>query len=156
MNADSFPTEIIVILLIEFLFGLFYNSVVDWAHKHEIMHVSTSVVVGVLVTLIIPVAAFWHDEFYFWQTGILLAACFTASGIPMIVGSTRRTVVEKDNKKRRAWPTAANRAREDAVMELSAMAEDIARQAKDGRLTVSDLPSVVSRLYQVIGTLKSV
>ena len=57
-----------------------------------------------------------------------------------------------------AWsgPTQAMRARDDAVMDLSKMADDIAEKSKLNKLTVQDLPSYVHKLHQVIGTLKSV
>lgn len=74
----------------------------------------------------------------------------------MIVGSMRRTVREKDHKKRRPWPTAAMRVRDDVVMELSSMAHEIADRAKANELSVRDLPDYVNRLHGVIGTLKSV
>jgi hypothetical protein len=156
MNADIIPQEVLIVLLIEFLFGLGYNALVAIAHSHKLVHVSMSVVFGVAGTLFIP-AVFWFDhEMHFWHAGLLLLACFTASGIPMIVGSMKRTVNEKDNKKRRPWPNAAMRVRDDVVMELSAMAHEIAEQAKNGELTVRDLPDLIDRMHTIIGTLKSV
>lgn len=75
----------------------------------------------------------------------------------MIVGSMKRTVVEtKDRKKRRPWPNEAANARDDAVMELTRLAHEIAERSKENKLTLNDLPSYVHRLYQVVGTLKSV
>lgn len=156
MNADIIPQEVLIVLLIEFLFGLGYNALVALAHEHKLMHVSFSVVIGVIGTLLIPAVPWFDHKMQFWQAGILLMMCFTASGIPMIVGSMKRTVNEKDNKKRRPWPTAAMRVRDDVVMELSSMAYEIADQAKANELTVRDLPSLVNRLHVVIGTLKSV
>jgi hypothetical protein len=156
MNADNMPIEIIEVLLIEFLFGIGYNEFVRWAHEHKLMHVSTSVVAGVIGTLLIPAVIWFGYELKFWQAGLLLTACFTASGIPMIVGSMKRTVKEKDRKKRRPWPNEAVHARDDAVMELASLAHEIAERSKENKLTLNDLPSYVHRLYQVIGTLKSV
>lgn len=156
MNADRMPLEIAFLLVVEFLFGVGYNVFVAWSHEHNLMHVSTSVVAGVIGTLLLPTAIWFDHDFKFWQIGILLTACFTASGIPMIVGSQKRTVEEKDHKKRRPWPTQAMRARDDAVMDLSKMADDIAEKSKLNKLTVQDLPSYVHKLHQVIGTLKSV
>lgn len=156
MNADIIPQVVLIVLLIEFLFGLGYNVLVAWAHKHNLMHVSLSVAIGVAGTVLIPAITWFETEMQFWQAGILLALCFTASGVPMIVGSMKRTVIEKDCKKRRPWPTAAMRVRDDVVMELSSMAHEIAEKAKQSKLTVSDLPDYVNRLHLVIGTLKSV
>lgn len=156
MKADINPQVVFIVLLVEFLFGLGYNALVAWAHKHNLMHVSLSVVIGVTGTLVIPAVTWFETETPFWFSGILLMLCFTASGVPMIVGSMRRTVKQKDSKKPHAWPTKAQHAREDAVMELSAMAHEIAEKAKQSTLTVSDLPDYVNRLHIVIGTLKSV
>ena len=157
MNADGMPTEIILIFVIEFLFGIGYNALVALAHKHKLVHVSTSVVVGVIGTLLIPTVIWFDHEFRFWQAGLLLTGCFTASGIPMIVGSMKRTVVEtKDRKKRRPWPNEAANARDSAVMELTRLAHEIAERSKENKLTLNDLPSYVHRLYQVVGMLKSV
>lgn len=155
-NADILPLEIAMVLLLELLFGLGYNNLVAYWAKHHMMHVSWTVVIGVAGTLFFPSVIWFDATFAFWQTGILLGACFTASGIPMIVGSQNRTVREKDNKKRRPWPTAALRVRDDVVMELSAMAHEIAEKAKQSKLSVQDLPDYVNRLHGVIGTLKSV
>lgn len=82
MNADINPLEVLIVLLIELLFGIGYNVLVAWAHEHKLMHVSLSVVIGVTGTLLIP-AGFWFDhEMQFWQAGILLTSCFAASGVP--------------------------------------------------------------------------
>jgi hypothetical protein len=156
MNADIIPQGIALVLLIEFLFGIGYNALVSLAHSHKLVHVSVSVAVGVAGTLLIPAAAWFDREMHFWQAGLLLLACFTASGIPMIVGSMKRTVAKKDSKKRHPWPTAAMRVRDEVVMELSAMEHEIAVKAKEGELTVRDLPSYVDRLHGVVGALKSV
>lgn len=155
MNPDINPQVILIVLLVEVLFGLAYNELVAWAHQHQLMHVSVSVVFGVAGTVLIPAGTWFDDRMPFWQAGILLMLCFAASGIPMIVGSTRRSVAEKDNKKRRPWPTAALRIRDEAMMELSMMANDIAEKARAGELTVMDLPSYVNRLHSVIGMLRS-
>lgn len=156
MQADIAPMEILLVLSVELLFGVGYNALVAWAHFHKIWHVSVSVAIGVTITLLLPVAVWFDREMVFAQAGMLLAACFTASGIPMIVGSARRTVQEKDQKKRRPWPTAAMRIRDNVVMELASMAHEIAEKAKNQELTVSDLPDYVNRLHGIIGTLKSV
>lgn len=154
MNADIMPLEIALVFLIELLFGLGYNALVAYAFKHRLMHVSLSVVIGVALTLVIP-ALFWFDRSMpFWEAGLLLLVCFAGSGVPMIIGSTRRTV--KDKKKRRPLGNAALRIRDEVVMDLSTLAYEIADKAKANELTVRDLPDYVNRLHCVIGTLKSV
>lgn len=156
MKPDLTPMSIALVALIEFVFGIGYNALVAFAHDHKLMHVSLSVAIGVAVTLLVPAAAWFDVAMPFWQAGILLALCFAASGVPMIVGSTRRHVLRKDDKKRRPWPNAALKVRDDAVMELSAIAHDIAEKSKTGRLSLNDLPDTVHRLHGVIGILKSV
>lgn len=155
MNSELIPTEIAVVFLIELLFGLAYNGVVAYWAEHRLMHVSWSVVIGVCGTLLIP-ALFWFDlSMPFYQSGLLLVACFTASGAPMIVGSMRRTVARKDDKKRRPLGNAAMRIRDDVVMELAAMAHEIAERSKSDSIRVQDLPDYVHRLHGLIGSLKS-
>lgn len=156
MNADIFPVEILTVLLVEFLFGIGYNFLVAWLHRHQLIHVSFSVVFGVIGTLLIPAIAWFDHEMSIGQTVALLTLCFAASGIPMIVGSNLRTVNGKDDKKRRPWPTAANQVREDVIMELSMMAHEIAESAKNDTLTAGDLPDYVDRLHGLVGMLKSV
>lgn len=156
MNADINPMKVVLVLMTEFVFGLGYNVLVAWAHEHRLFHVSVSVSLGVAGTLLIACAAWAISEMYFWQAGVLLVGCFVASGTPMITGSLRRTVSAKDNKKRRPLPNSAMRVRDDAVMELAAMAHEIAKQVKDDELTVRDLPDFVNRIHGVIGMLKSV
>lgn len=147
------PLEIALVALIEFLFGLGYNAAVAWAHRHRLMHVSHSVVAGVAVTLLIPTLVWFDLSMPFFQAGLLLALCFAASGTPMIVGSMRRSV--KDGKKRRPLGNAAMRIRDDAVMELNAMANDIAERSKADMIRVQDLPDYVHRLHKLIGSLKT-
>jgi hypothetical protein len=156
MNTDLNATKIILVLLVEFVFGLGYNALVAWAHEKKLLHVSMSVVIGVAVTLLIAAASWMKDQMPFLEACALLTACFTASGIPMIVGSMRRTVVVKDNKKRRPLPNSAMKVRDDAVMEISALAHEIAERSKKKELNASDLPDYVNRLHGVIGMLKSV
>jgi len=54
-----------------------------------------------------------------------------------------------ESHKRRPWPTAAAQARDNAVMDLSMLADQVANQETDNA-------KVVHQLHQVIGTLKSV
>lgn len=155
MKADLIPTEIAVVILIELLFGLAYNWIVAYWTEHRLMHVSWSVVIGVSGTLLIP-ALFWFDRSMpFYQAGLLLMLCFAASGTPMIVGSMRRTVARKDNKKRRPLGNTAMGIRDEVVMELAAMAHEIAEKSKADSIRVHDLPDYVNRLHGAIGSLKT-
>lgn len=155
MNADNFPLEIAAVLLMELLFGLGYNALVAYWLKNRLMHVSVTVAIGVGFTLLFPAVAWFWKPYPFWQTGLILLTCFAASGTPMIAGSMRRTVQEKDNKKRRPLGNAAMRIRDEAVMELSALAHDIADKSKRNTLSLQDLPDYVDRLHGLIGSLKS-
>lgn len=155
MKADMMPTEVVLVLLIELLFGIAYNALVAYWSRHRLMHVSWSVVIGVSGTLLIP-ALFWFDHsMLFYQSGLLLLLCFAASGTPMIVGSMRRTVARKDDKKRRPLGNAAMRVRDDVVMELAAMAHEIAERSKADSIRLQDLPDYVHRLHGAIGSLKT-
>ncbi len=155
MKADLIPTDILAAILIELLFGLAYNGVVAYWAEHRLMHVSWSVVIGVSGTLLIP-AVFWFDRSMpFYQSGLILLGCFAASGTPMIVGSMRRTVARKDDKKRRPLGNTAMRIRDDVVMELAALAHEIAEKSKADSIRLHDLPDYVNRLHGLIGSLKT-
>jgi len=143
MNPPIPPAEIAAVILAEVLLGIGYNRLVAWVHLHNIWHVSVSVVIGVAATLLIPTLA-WPA---LREAGLLLTACFAASGLPMIIGSTRRTVEE--SHKRRPWPTAAAQAQDAAVMDLNLLADQVAGKNIENA-------QVVNNLHRIIGTLKSV
>lgn len=145
MQTPVSPT-LFATLLVELLFGIGYNALVTWWQKNHLLHVSYQVVLGVAATLLIA-AVMFDQETKFWKDVLVLALCFGASGTPMIVGSNRRTV--KESHKARPWPTAALQARDGAVMDLSALAEQVANKKVTEAQTVN-------QLYQVIGILKSV
>lgn len=133
MNADIIPTEIAVVILTELLFGFGYNQLVAYWTKHNLMHVSWAVVIGVAATLLIP-ALFWFDtNMPFYATSLLLLACFAASGTPMIAGSMHRTVQEKETKKRRPLGNAAMRIRDEVVMATEHPSRRHRRTIKDKR-----------------------
>lgn len=150
----GFPTELTAVLLGLTLFGIGYNRLIAYAHHHALWHVSVSVALGVAVTLLVPAVVWWRLSLAFWQSGLVLVLCFTASGVPMMIGSARRTI--KARHERRPWPNAALKARDDVVMELSALADEIAEKTKSETLKVQDMADYVHRLHQMKGTLKSV
>lgn len=157
MNSPFPPFEqIAAVYLVECLFGIGFNRMVAWAHEHKLWDVSISVVIGVLATLLVPTAAWPTLELRTWQIALLLLGCFAASGAPMMIGSTRRTVAERESHHRRPWPTAAAQARDDAVMALTTLAEEIAEMTRADKINVRHLPDIVNRLHRIIGTLKSV
>ena len=102
MNADINAIVIVLVLVVEILFGVGFNALVAWAYSVQLWHVSVSVAVGVAGTIVIPAVMWFGVKVTFWQAGLLLLICFIGSGVPMIVGSTRRSVQgRKDQKKRR-------------------------------------------------------
>jgi hypothetical protein len=135
-----------LILLLELLFGIGFNQLVDWAHQHSLWHVSVSVVVGVAVTLTLPAVVLAHVQVYFWQASLIFGVCFVASGVPMIVGSTRRTV--KESHHRRALPNHAMRVRDEAVMEIKSILDKIVNGGVE-------VVKVVHDLHEIVGKLKS-
>lgn len=144
-----FPLNIplaILILILELLFGIGFNELVKWANKHKMWHVSISVVAGVAMTLLFPAVILMQVHVVFWQSSVFYFVCFTASGVPMIVGSTRQTV--KENHHRRPLPNHVMKTRDDVVMEISAMLDEIVNNKVE-------VVSVVHRLHQVKGRLKS-
>lgn len=155
MNPAQMPLEIALVVLVELLFGFGYNTLVAYWSAHRLMHVSLSVVIGVGGTLLIPALAWFDHSMPFYQSGLILLACFAASGIPMIVGSMRRTVIEKDQKKRRPLGNTSRKLRDNAVMALAKMAHEISDKAREDTIRVQDLPYYVDRLHSVIGILKS-
>ena len=135
-----------LILLVELLFGIGFNKLVEWAHQHNLWHVSVSVVFGVAGTLVIPSVAFLSVSVPFWQVSLIFGACFVASGIPMIAGGTQRTV--KESHHRRPLPNYAMRIRDDVVMEISKMLDEMVNEGVT-------LALVVHRWHKIIGRLKS-
>jgi Kef-type K+ transport system membrane component KefB len=152
MDPAQMPLEIALIALVELLFGFGYNVLVGWLFRNRLMHVSISVVIGVAVTLLIPALVWFDLTMPFWQSGLLLVLCFAASGTPMIVGSMQRTV--KDGKRRRKIGNTAGRIRDEIVMDLNALAQDIAEKSKDSTV-MQDLPDFVNRIHGLIGSLKT-
>lgn len=153
MNPAQMPMEIAMVVLAELLYGFGYNAAVAVAFRHRLLHVSISVVIGVLGTLLIPALVWFDLTMPFWQSGLLLLACFAASGTPMVLGSMRRTM-QKDDKRRRKIGNTAGRIRDEIVMDLNALARDIAEKSKDNTV-MQDLPDYVNRIHSLIGSLKT-
>lgn len=135
-----------LILLVELLFGIGFNQLVDWAHQHNLWHVSVSVVFGVAGTLVIPSVAFLSVSMPFWQASLVFGACFVASGIPMIAGGTQRTV--KENHHRRPLPNNAMRVRDEVVMQIKSILDKIVNGGVE-------VVKVVHDLHEIVGKLKS-
>ena len=148
-NITPLPLDfplLFLVLLVEFIFGLGYNKIVEWAHRHNLWHVSVSVVFGVAGTLVIPSVALLSVCMPFWQVSLIFGACFIASGIPMIAGGTRRTV--KESHHRRPLPNYVMRIRDDVVMDINKMLDEVVNEGVT-------LALVVHRWHKIIGRLKS-
>ena len=146
----TFPLEfplIFLIVLLELLFGIGFNLLVDWAHRHNLWHVSVSVIFGVAGTLSVPaVVLHSQPQMYFWQASMIFGMCFVASGVPMVWGSTRRTV--KESHQRRPLPNNAMRVRDEVVMGMASAVEKIV--AKE-----MEIAELVHVIHKWIGALKS-
>lgn len=126
------------------LFGWGFNALVAWVNRKRAWPVSFSVVIGVLVTLAVPTVTFLNRTLTMWQAGLVFLACFAGSGIPMVFGNVRR---QTSHKTRRLGNHAA-RVRDDVVMDLNRMADEIV----NGGVAVE---KVIHRLHQAAGSLKS-
>jgi hypothetical protein len=151
MNPPVFPPliEIVLVVLAEMLFGLAYNGLVRWLIQRRLYDtlISFSVAGGVFVTVAMPAGLWFGRALWAWQWALLMLIAFAASGSVMIAGSLKREADKSHH--RREWPTAAAHARDDAVMELSALAH----KAAEGEISLAQL---VNRLHEVVGILKSV
>ncbi|MBN8654853.1 MAG: hypothetical protein E6R03_15855 [Hyphomicrobiaceae bacterium] len=151
MISDIFPTVYLVVL-VELLFGIGYDQVVKWAHANNAWHVSISVIIGVFVTCALFVGFMFDKVLPVWVFGLVLVACFSASGLPMAVGSLRRDV--KDKKKKRPLGKYGAKIRDEVTMELNVMASELSEQVKADTLSVRDLPDIVNRLHHMKSMLK--
>lgn len=150
MNAQFPPVfpifPLAVCLLSLLLFGIGFNSLVRWSNDRGVVPVSFAVVIGVIVTLLVPTLFFVSLKLFFWQFSICMLLCFVASGTPMIWGNVHRHV-ERSHKAKRLGNHAA-KVRDEVVMDLNAAIRKIV--AKD-----AEVVDVVHTLHEVIGSLKS-
>ena len=147
MNGlPAFPAEFPLVLLLELLFGFGFNALVDWVQKNNLWHVSLSVVIGVFVTFLIPTIILPQTQMALWQVSVFYFGCFSASGFPMVLGSTRRTV--KENHHRRPLPNNAMHVRDDVVMDMNSHIEKIVKNEEE-------IAMLVHVMHQWIGKLKS-
>lgn len=142
----SGTSPLISLYIAQALFGVLYSILIHWLSVNDYLQGSTaySVVVGDAATLAIQ-WLFFPENWSPWVT----FCCFVFSGTPMVISYLIRHQQKVNSHKRRPWPTAALKARDEAIMELSKMTHEIV----DEKATVA---SVVHRLHMVIGTLKSV
>ena len=92
MNAPSLALDwrlIGVTLAGLFFFGLAYNTLVTRLGDRKAGYTSFLVVGGVAVNL-------GALALFSWQSALLMAACFIASGTPMIIGEIQRHIQERE------------------------------------------------------------
>jgi hypothetical protein len=76
------------------IFGILFNTLIDWAERKRILdgYTAYAVALGVLVTL-------GGVAFLNWQAALLVLGAFIASGLPMLVGSTWRFMEARGKEK---------------------------------------------------------
>ncbi|MCK4826166.1 hypothetical protein KA005_61045 [bacterium] len=77
------------ILFALFWFGCAFNAFVDFLRDRSDGYLSMLVAVGVGITLI-------GVAIISWQAAVLVLVCFTASGIPMIIGEIARSISKRE------------------------------------------------------------
>ena len=152
-NSQEFP--LLSLYLAETIFGLLYATLIHWGGMQGWLKGQTawSVVVGDGVTLFIQWLFFRES----WNPFVTFGS-FVCSGIPMIVTYLYRHYLLEEKKKhtRRPWPTAALRAREEALMELSLMIDEIEKAADMGSVAAGTLLKASNRMHTVKRILTSV
>jgi hypothetical protein len=152
--AASPSSLLLPLCLAELVFGLLYALLIHWIALHGWLKGNTawSVVIGNSATLLIqwlfiPSSGPW-----------LTFMCFAFSGAPMAVTYLLRHQmrVEKAKHTKRPWPTAALRARDNAVMDIAGVIKDIEEAANCNQVNAGFLLTVSNRLHFVKKTLTSV
>lgn len=72
-----------------FMFGIAYNALVGWIGERKEGYTSLLVVGGVLITLL-------GAAIVSWQAALWIVLCFSASGIPMIIGDILRYIHKRE------------------------------------------------------------
>jgi hypothetical protein len=85
-----------------------------------------------------------------------MLVAFAGSGTPMALLSIKRENDARECHRRRPWPTAALRVKEDVLMSLAAIVHDVKQRTNDSEINTAFLVNLVHDLYEVIGMLKSV
>jgi hypothetical protein len=149
----SHVSPLLPLYLSELVFGLLYALLIHWITVNGYLKGSTawSVVIGDAATLLIQ----WLFLGEAWAP-LATFGSFACSGMPMVVSYLYRHQKRVESHKRRPWPNEAARVRDDAVMELTSLADEIARKTKDDQVRLQDLPDWVNRLHLLRSLLKSV
>lgn len=145
MNPHVSP--LVPLYITELLFGVMYALLIHWlaTNSHLKGQTAYSVVVGDAATLIIQ----WFFFPQSWEPLVTFGS-FVFSGVPMIVSYLFRhqQQVEKEIKshKRRPLPNFVLDILERAVMELNAIADQIAHENATAAGTVQRLHKLISML----------
>lgn len=139
--------------LAQSVFGILYAMLIHWLSVNEYLKGSTaySVVVGDAATLFIQ----WLFLREAWHPFVTFGS-FVFTGLPMIVSYLYRHQKKVLSHRRRPWPTAALRVRDDAVMDISKVIADIEQAAKENKINAGFLLGIVNTLHLVKRTLTSV
>lgn len=152
-TSQAFP--ILSLYLAETIFGLLYATLIHWMGVKGYLKGQTawSVVIGDGATLFIQWLFFRES----WNPFVTLGS-FACSGIPMIVTYLYRhqMMIEKAKHNRRPWPTAALKARDEALMDITKMIRDIENAANRKEITPGFLLSLSNELHGVKKVLTSV
>lgn len=141
--------------LAELVFGLLYAWLIHWIAVNGWLKGNTawSVVVGDGGTLFIC-WLFIPNE---WPP-IIVFICFAFSGAPMAITYLARhqMQVEKARHTKRPWPTAALRARDEALMDITMTITEIEHAANRNEINAGFLLTISNRLHCVKKVLTSV
>ena len=150
---DPRVSPLLSLYLSQLVFGLLYAILIHWISTKGYLKGSTawSVVIGDGATLMIQ----WLFIREGWSPLVTFGS-FAFSGSPMVISYLVRHQQRLESHKRRPWPTQAVRVRDDAVMEITSLADEIARKTKEDAVRVQDLPDLVNRLHLLKSLLKSV
>jgi hypothetical protein len=101
-KESKMETRLLYVIAGLFLFGLTYNAFVAWLERqgHDRGYTAFLVVGGTLVTL----GGLWAVTDL--DTAILAIICFAASGLPMILGSVWRHMVERASEEEKIMALA--------------------------------------------------
>jgi len=145
----SYPpiSPLVPLYIAQALFGVMYALLIHWLAINNYLkgHTAYSVVVGDAATLFIQWLFFSHT----WLPLVTFGS-FVFSGVPMIVSYLVRHQqrVESRSHKRRPLPNFVIDVREHALIELNAIADQIAHEN-------ATAVSIVHRIHKLIGMLNS-
>jgi hypothetical protein len=153
-NYPPYPPVLLIALMfaVQVGFGFLYNWIFRWIR----IPVPLAVVIGTFITGAIMYPFFFSTALRGEQWLFLTLIAFAGSGTPMALLSVKRTNDARESHRRRPWPTAALRVRDEALSSLSMIIHDVKARTNDSRIDAAFLVNLVDGLYEIIGMLKSV